>query len=71
MPRLGSSLRFIRTRFQEAREVGTRRHLGREIGEGLAWLWHQPLIRYIAHHDFKAFAWYRIALGLAVLAYFL
>ncbi|HEY7834460.1 MAG TPA: MFS transporter [Ktedonobacterales bacterium] len=42
------SLRFIRTRFQEARAPAARRHLGREIGEGLAWLWHQPLIRYIA-----------------------
>jgi len=30
----------------------------------------KALIRYVAHHDFKAFAWYRIALGLAVLAYF-
>jgi undecaprenyl-diphosphatase len=29
------------------------------------------LIRYVAHHDFKVFAWYRIALGIAVLAYFL
>lgn len=29
------------------------------------------LIRYVAHHDFRAFAWYRIALGVAVLAYFL
>jgi undecaprenyl-diphosphatase len=28
------------------------------------------LIRYIARHDFNAFAWYRIALGIAVLAYF-
>jgi undecaprenyl-diphosphatase len=28
------------------------------------------LIRYVAHHDFRAFAWYRIALGIAVLAYF-
>jgi undecaprenyl-diphosphatase len=28
------------------------------------------LLRYIAHHDFVAFAWYRIVLGLAVLAYF-
>jgi undecaprenyl-diphosphatase len=28
------------------------------------------LIRYIAHHDFRAFAWYRIALGAAVLWYF-
>ena len=30
----------------------------------------KALIRYVAHHDFKAFAWYRIALGVAVLAYF-
>jgi undecaprenyl-diphosphatase len=30
----------------------------------------KALIRYVAHHDFKAFAWYRIALGLAVLGYF-
>jgi len=28
------------------------------------------LIRYVAHHDFNAFAWYRIALGVAVLLYF-
>jgi undecaprenyl-diphosphatase len=31
----------------------------------------RALIRYVAHHDFRAFAWYRIALGAAVLAYFL
>ena len=30
----------------------------------------RALIRYVAHHDFRAFAWYRIALGLVVLAYF-
>ena len=30
----------------------------------------KALIRYVAHHDFRAFAWYRIALGVAVLAYF-
>jgi undecaprenyl pyrophosphate phosphatase UppP len=28
------------------------------------------LIRYVAHHDFNAFAWYRIALGAVVLWYF-
>lgn len=28
------------------------------------------LIRYVANHNFTAFAWYRIALGLVVLAYF-
>jgi undecaprenyl-diphosphatase len=28
------------------------------------------LIRYVASHDFRAFAWYRIALGVVVLAYF-
>jgi undecaprenyl-diphosphatase len=30
----------------------------------------KALIRYVARHDFKAFAWYRIALGVAVLLYF-
>jgi undecaprenyl-diphosphatase len=30
----------------------------------------KALIRYVAHHDFKAFAWYRIVLGLVVLGYF-
>jgi undecaprenyl-diphosphatase len=28
------------------------------------------LIRFVATHDFRAFAWYRIALGILVLAYF-
>ena len=30
----------------------------------------RALIRYVAHHDFRAFAWYRIVLGVAVLWYF-
>jgi undecaprenyl-diphosphatase len=30
----------------------------------------KTLVRYVANHDFRAFAWYRIALGLAVLGYF-
>jgi undecaprenyl-diphosphatase len=30
----------------------------------------KTLIRYVAGHDFKVFAWYRIALGVAVIAYF-
>jgi undecaprenyl-diphosphatase len=30
----------------------------------------KALIRYVARHDFNAFAWYRIALGIAVIAYF-
>ena len=30
----------------------------------------KALIRYVARHDFNAFAWYRIVLGIAVLAYF-
>jgi undecaprenyl-diphosphatase len=30
----------------------------------------KTLVRYVASHDFRAFAWYRIALGAAVLAYF-
>jgi len=30
----------------------------------------RALIRFVATHDFKAFAWYRIVLGVVVLAYF-
>ncbi len=30
----------------------------------------RALIRYVAHHDFRPFAWYRIVLGVVVLAYF-
>ena len=30
----------------------------------------KTLVRYVASHDFRGFAWYRIALGAAVLAYF-
>ena len=30
----------------------------------------KALIRYVARHDFNAFAWYRIALGVVVLGYF-
>jgi undecaprenyl-diphosphatase len=30
----------------------------------------RALIRYVARHDFNAFAWYRIALGVVVLGYF-
>lgn len=41
------SLLFIRTRFQGERTVA-RRNLWAEIAEGIAWLWRQPLIRYIA-----------------------
>ena len=28
------------------------------------------LLRYVAHHDFRVFAWYRIGFGVLVLAYF-
>ncbi|HEX9058396.1 MAG TPA: MFS transporter [Ktedonobacterales bacterium] len=41
------SLYFIRTQFQGERGLATRR-LHEEIGEGLVWLWRQPLIRYMA-----------------------
>jgi predicted MFS family arabinose efflux permease len=41
------SLLFIRTRFQGER-TAVKRRLHVEIGEGLVWLWHQPLIRFIA-----------------------
>jgi undecaprenyl-diphosphatase len=30
----------------------------------------KALIRYVARHNFNAFAWYRIVLGAVVLAYF-
>jgi undecaprenyl-diphosphatase len=30
----------------------------------------RTLIRYVANHDYRGFAWYRIALGVVVLAYF-
>lgn len=30
----------------------------------------KALLRYVAHHDFRVFAWYRIVFGLLVLAYF-
>lgn len=29
------------------------------------------LLRYVAHHDFRSFAWYRIVFGVIVLVYFL
>jgi MFS family permease len=41
------SLFFIRTKFQKER-IAPRRNLWVEIREGLNWLWHQPLIRFIA-----------------------
>ena len=41
------SLFFIKTNFQEKRTVA-RRKLWVEIVEGLSWLWHQPLIRFMA-----------------------
>jgi MFS family permease len=41
------SLFFIKVKFQKER-VAARRNLGIEIREGLSWLWHQPLIRFIA-----------------------
>lgn len=41
------SLFFIKTNFQEKRTVAARK-LWVEIIEGLSWLWHQPLIRFMA-----------------------
>ena len=41
------SLFFIRTNFQEKRTVAPRK-LWVEIHEGLSWLWHHPLIRFMA-----------------------
>lgn len=41
------SLLFIKTEFQKER-VAKERHLWLEIKEGLAWLWNQPLVRFMA-----------------------
>jgi MFS family permease len=41
------SLFFIEARFQEERAV-ERLHLWKEIGEGLSWLWHHPVLRFVA-----------------------
>jgi len=41
------SLLFIKTEFQLER-TAERRHLLAEIGEGVTWLWRQPLIRYMS-----------------------
>ena len=41
------SLGFIRVRFEEERARAPR-SIRQEIGEGLRWLWHYPLIRYMA-----------------------
>ncbi|HLX38934.1 MAG TPA: MFS transporter, partial [Ktedonobacteraceae bacterium] len=44
------SLCFIRTQFQEERMTDARvkQNMWKEIGEGIVWLWHHPLIRFIA-----------------------
>lgn len=41
------SLGFIRTQFQRVQD-GARRSVVQDIGEGINWLWRQPLIRYMA-----------------------
>jgi MFS family permease len=41
------SLALVRTDFQLQRAGVTERNLWREIAEGVAWLWRQPLIRFI------------------------
>lgn len=48
------SLSFIRTQFQEQRTADTpeKLHLWKEIGEGISWLWRNPLIRFIAFLTF-------------------
>ena len=42
------SLMLIRTPFRAARPAQAKTNLRGEIGEGLRWLWGQPLIRYMA-----------------------
>ncbi len=48
------SLLFIKTRFQEERVVDRAMlsHLWKEIKEGMVWLWHSPLLRFLALHTF-------------------
>jgi len=41
------SLFFIKTKFQEERDAEPHK-LWAEIGEGMSWLWHNPLVRFIA-----------------------
>lgn len=41
------SLTFIKTPFQEKRTV-TERNLWKEMAEGLNWLWHEPIVRFLA-----------------------
>ena len=42
------SLLLIPAQFQGERSAANRRSLRAEIGEGLVWLWRQPLVRFIA-----------------------
>ncbi|HLI08026.1 MAG TPA: MFS transporter [Ktedonobacteraceae bacterium] len=42
------SLFFIRAEFQEEWAVTQKQNLWKEIGAGLHWLWHEPLVRFIA-----------------------
>jgi undecaprenyl-diphosphatase len=30
----------------------------------------RALIRFVSHHDFRGFAWYRIAFGLVIIAFY-
>ncbi|HLZ59379.1 MAG TPA: MFS transporter [Ktedonosporobacter sp.] len=41
------SLGFIRGNFQSSQEGGPRQPLHKTIGEGFAWLWRQPLLRFL------------------------
>jgi MFS family permease len=42
------SLRWLHTEFQDARPQGSPPRLWAAIGEGLAWLWGQPVLRFVA-----------------------
>src|SRR6185437_4469597 len=41
------SLLFVKTAFQESRQASSR-NLRAEMAEGVTWLWHNPLLRYMA-----------------------
>ena len=42
------SLCFIKIRFQEQREVVQKGNIWHEVKEGVVWLWHNPLVRFLA-----------------------
>jgi Transmembrane secretion effector len=64
-----ATLPFIKTAMQGARAPGGQRSLRAELGEGLAWTWRHPFLRYSSLlAAFVNILWQVLALGLIVLA---